>query len=165
MSRKSIRIACLGVPSDYYASLVPLMIQALGYKIKWVAPFRADLLIYGPFYNPDGPRLRWLPRSWRKSAVSYLNFIEGCMAKRHTPPVTLFHTAENLRHDYIKSDFALSYDLNIASRNHFRLPYWMEMIDWSHEGIMGNSNPRYGELLKLKQLQAPLGNQFLNRKQ
>jgi hypothetical protein len=41
----------------------------------------------------------------------------------------------------------------------------MEVIDWSHEGIVGNHNPRYGELLKLERLQAPLGDQYLKRPQ
>jgi hypothetical protein len=30
---------------------------------------------------------------------------------------------------------------------------------------VGNNNPRYGELLKMERLQAPLGNQFFNRPQ
>jgi hypothetical protein len=41
----------------------------------------------------------------------------------------------------------------------------MEVIDWSHEGLSGNRNPRYGELLKLDRLRAPLGDQFLKRAQ
>jgi hypothetical protein len=41
----------------------------------------------------------------------------------------------------------------------------MEVIDWSHEDVIGNSNSRYGELLKLERLQAPLGDQFLKRAQ
>nr|WP_255532916.1 glycosyltransferase family 10 [Polynucleobacter sp. CS-Odin-A6] len=79
--------------------------------------------------------------------------------------MTLFHTGENLRHDHIKTDYSISHDLNIQSDKHLRLPYWMEMIDWSHEGLMGNINPRYGQLLNLERLQSPLGNQFLTREQ
>ena len=40
------------------------------------------------------------------------------------------------------ADYAISYDLAIPSQRHFRLPYWMEMIVCSHEGIAGNTNPR-----------------------
>ena len=165
MSRKSIRIACLGVPSDYRTSLVPLIIQSLGYKIEWTGAIQADLVIYGSFYDVNAPRLRWLPRIWRKRAGAYLDVLKKELAKRRIPPGTLFHTAENLRHDHIKADYAISHDLNVQSEKHFRLPYWMEMIDWSHEGIVGNSNPRYGELLNLERLQAPLGDQFLKRSQ
>lgn len=165
MSRNAIRIACLGTPSEYRTSLVPLIIQNLGYKIEWVGPIHADLVIYGSFYDVNTPRLRWLPRSWRKTASAYLDVIEKELAKRRLPPVTLFHTAENLRYDHIKAEFAISHDLNVSSDKHFRLPYWMEVIDWSHEGIVGNNNPRYGELLKLERLQAPLGDQFLKREQ
>lgn len=165
MRRKSIRIACLGVPSDYRAGLVPLIIQSLGCKIEWTSAMRADMVIYGSFYDVNAPRLCWLPRSWRKKAVTYLDALEQELSKRQIQPLTLFHTAENLRHDHIKADYAISHDPNVQSERHFRLPYWMEIIDWSHEGIEGNSNPRYGELLKLKRLQAPLGNQFLKREQ
>lgn len=165
MIGRRIRIACLGVPSDYRNSLVPLMIQALGFRIEWVRPQWADLLIYGPFYDVNASGLRWLPRAWRVRASAYLNVLEKQLAQRRTPPVTLFHTAENLRHDHVQADFAISYDLNLTSENHFRLPYWMEVIDWSHEGIIGNGNPRYGELLKLERLQAPLGSHFIKRAQ
>lgn len=163
--QKTIRIACLGAPADYGTSLVPLMIQSLGYKIRWVRPVRADLLVYGSFYDVHAPRLRWLPRAWRAIAGQWLDIAEKELSKRNLPPVTLFHTAENLRYDHIKADYSISHDLNVQSDRHFRLPYWMEVIDWSHEGIEGNYNPRYGELLKLERLQAPLGDQFLKRPQ
>jgi hypothetical protein len=165
MSQKTIRIACLGTPSDYCTSLVPLIIQSLGYKIEWVSPIRADLVIYGSFYDVNAPRLRWLPRSWRQRAGAIVNLVTNELAKRRIPPLTLFHTAENLRHNHIKADFKISHDLNVPAESHFRLPYWMEVVDWSHEGVVGNANPRYGELLKLERLQIPLGDQFLKREQ
>jgi hypothetical protein len=164
-SGKTIRISCLGTPSDYGTSLVPLVIQSLGYKILWVRPLWADLLIYGSFYDFRAPRLRWLPRPWRERAGQWIDIAEKGLSKRKLPPVTLFHTAENLRHDHIKADFSISHDLNVPLDRHFRLPYWMEVVDWSHEGLFGNHNPRYGELLKLERLQARLGDQFLKRPQ
>lgn len=165
MSRKNIRIACLGVPSDYRAGLVPLAIKNLGYQIDWVVPHRADLVVYGSFYDLNAPRLRWLPRSLRKGVTAVVDVMEKHLSKRRIPPLTLFHTGENLRHDHIKADYSISHDLLIQSDKHLRLPYWMEMIDWSHEGLIGNINPRYGQLLNLERLQSPLGNQFLTREQ
>ena len=153
------------MPSDYRASLVPLAFKNLGYQIDWVAPHRADLVVYGSFYDLNAPRFRWLPKSWRQGATAAVDAMEKQLAKRRIPPLTLFHTGENLRHDYIKADYSISHDLNIKSDKHLRLPYWMEMIDWSHEGLMGNINPRYGQLLNLERLQSPLGNQFLTREQ
>lgn len=164
-SYKTIQIACLGTPSDYRTSLVPLIIQSLGYKINWVSPIRADLVVYGPFYDVNAPRLRWLPRVWRYRVSELFDAVENELLKRRLPPLTLFHTGENIRHNHIKADFAISHDLNISLERHFRLPYWMEVIDWSHEGIVGNSNPRYGELLQLEKLLAPLGDNFLKRAQ
>ncbi len=161
--KKTIRIGCLGTPADYSSSLVPLMIQSLGYKIAWVRPVRADLIIYGSFYDVHAPRLRWLPRAWRERAGRWVDLVEKELSKRRLPPVTMFHTAENLRHYHINADYSISHDLNVKSDRHFRLPYWMEMIDWSHEGIVGNRNPRFGMLLMLDQLQKPLGKNFLER--
>ena len=165
MSPKTIRIADLGVPSDYRSGLVPLIIESLGYKIEWTNALRADLVIYGSFYDVNAPRLRWLPRAWRKEASHYFDVIEKKLFKRQIPPITLFQTAENLRYDHIKADYAISHDLNVKSKNHFRLPYWMEMIDWAHEGIIGNQNPRYGQLLNLDRLLTPLGDEFMRRDQ
>lgn len=161
--QKTIRISCLGTPSDYGTSLVPLMIQSLGYKIQWVRPVWADLVIYGSFYDVHAPRLRWLPRAWRQKAGQWIDIVENELSKRKLPPVTLFHTAENLRYDHISADFSISHDLNVQSDRHFRLPYWMEVIDWSHEGLCGNRNPRFGTLLALDQMQKPLGRKFLER--
>lgn len=163
--QKTIRIACLGTPVDYSTSLVPLAIKSLGYNIKWSRPIQADLLIYGSFYDVHSPRLRWLPKAWRARVGLWVDYVQKELSKRRLPPVTMFHTAENLRHDHIKADYSISHDLNVQSDRHFRLPYWMEMIDWSHEGLCGNQNPRYGELLKIELLQTPLGDQFLRRSQ
>ena len=79
--------------------------------------------------------------------------------------MTLFHTQENIRHDLINADFSISFDLGVIDKNHFRLPYWMEMIDWEHEGITKNVNLRYGRLLSLDRLMQPLGNDFKHRLQ
>ena len=154
MSSKTIRIAALGVPHDYRTSLVPWMIERLGYRIQWTSALRADLVIYGSFYDVSAPRLRYLPRAWRSKAGQLVDLIDQQLSKRTIPPVTLFHTAENLRYDHVKADFAISHDLNVQSDRHYRLPYWMEMVDWSHEGLIGNLNSRYGELLKLERLRA-----------
>jgi hypothetical protein len=165
MSSKTIRIAALGVPHDYHTSLVPLIIERLGYRIQWTSALRADLLIYGSFYDINAPHFRYLPRAWRSKARLIADLIDRELSKRKIPPITLFHTAENLRHDHVKADFTISHDLNVCSDRHYRLPYWMEVIDWSHEGLIGNRNPRYGELLQLEHLRAPLGDQFLKRAQ
>jgi hypothetical protein len=165
MSFKTVRIAELGVSHDYRTSLVPLIIGHLGYRVEWCSAICADLVIYGSFYDVNTPRLRWLPRKWRKQAGSLVDTIDRQLSKRKTPPITLFHTGENLRYDHINADFAISHDLDVRSAEHFRLPYWMELVDWSHEGLIGNRNPRYGELLKLERLRAPLGDQFLKRNQ
>jgi len=157
---KTIRLSIEGVPSDYPSSLVPLIIKQLGYSISWVKPIAADLRIIGPFYKVPKP-YKLIPKPLRPIYSSANEFFHSKQSRSHSP--TLFHTQENIRHNTFPCDFSISFDLGINDKNHFRLPYWMEMIDWSHEGIIGNANPRYGTLLSLNRLMQPLGNSFKDR--
>jgi len=154
---KKLKIATLGTPADYPLSLVPLIIRHLGYEIQWSSSLEADLLIYGPFYKKkkDYP---YLPKPLRPMAKS----IQKKMNQRASLPVTLFQTGENIRHDFISAQFSLSFDLTQDS-HHYRFPYWVEMVDWSHEGVVGNINPRFGQLLSLDHMMQPLGAKFLDR--
>jgi hypothetical protein len=156
---KSVRIALLGTQHDYAQGLFPLIAASQGYSITWAKPNDADLIIYGAFYKPNTKPYRWLPL--RSSALS----LENQLVSRHNKPLTLFHTCESLRHDIFATDYSISFDLGVQSPQHLRLPFWMELVDWSHEGIVGNTNPRYGSLLSLTKMQAPLGNAFLSRVQ
>jgi hypothetical protein len=158
---KSVRIALLGTQHDYAQGLFPLIAKSLGFSIVWSKPSEADLIIYGAFYKPNTKPFRWLPKPLRSPVIA----LEKQLLQRKTPPLTLFHTCESLRHDTFQADYSISFDLGVADKNHLRLPYWMELVDWSHEGIIGNANPRYGALLSLDQMQKPLGNAFLSRTQ
>lgn len=158
---RSVRISTAGCPSDYSQGLLPIIAQSLGYQLDWVKPNQADLLILGPFIKPDSKKLKWCPKPLRPAVNSILNLTPS----RANSPLRVFHSAENLRHDTVPAEYSISFDLNISSEQHFRLPYWMEMIDWSHEGIVGNQNPRYGKLMSIERLMQPLGNRFLEKKQ
>jgi hypothetical protein len=161
---KKIRITAQGIPSDYRDSLVPLIIANLGYQIEWVDSGSADLEIIGSFVNPHIKKMRWIPKPLRKLIPHMAEEASMGIASRKYKPLRLFQTGENLRHDHVSADYAISHDLGVMSDWHFRFPYWMEMVDWSHEGLDGNSNPRFGALLKLDRLEKPLGAQFLERK-
>jgi hypothetical protein len=130
----------------------------MGFTIEWTKMSSAELVIYGPFLNTQARRDRFIPKPLRPLARRLRD-----SANRGRGPITLFHTGENLRHNHLAADFAISFDLAIKSDNHFRLPYWMEQIDWSHEGISGMKNSRYGHLLKIDRLMQPLGSGFLKR--
>jgi len=160
---KRIRISSHGIPSDYRHSLVPLIIANLGYQIEWADSGNADLEIVGSFAKRDAKKMRWVPKPLRKMVSPIAEAVSIRMVLRQSNPLRLFHTGENLRHDHVRADYAISHDLGVMSDRHFRLPYWMEMVDWAHEGLNGNSNPRFGALLKLDQLEKPLGGQFLER--
>ena len=157
---KAIKIATKGTPHDYRSSLLPIVIQGMGYWIDWVNHDQADLLILGPFFKENQKPYRWLPKPLRPLASKSMNAIS---TKRRQDPLKLFHTQENERHDFVNADYSISFDLGVQSNNHMRFPYWMEMLDWSHEGILGNTNPRYGELLSISNLMSPLGDQYLKR--
>lgn len=155
--RKTIRIATSGVADDYHQSLVPLIIRSLGYPIEWTLAARADLIIFGSFFNPQ-KKLRWLPKPLRPTLEAWTEKLQ-----HGHRPLTLFQTGENLRHNHIPCDYSLSFDLAVNNPKHCRLPYWLEMVDWSHEGVIGNQNPRFGRLLDLDRLMQPLGHEFLQR--
>ena len=156
---KKIRIATIGVAHDYRSGLIPLLIETAGYSIEWTAEVRCDLLIFGPFAARPTKRYRWLPKPVRPAIGAIAKYLE----KKRQRPLTLFHTAENIRHDEIPADFSISFDLGVNDPSHLRFPYWMEYIDWSHEGVAGNTNPRFGALLSLPRLMSPLGRDFMNK--
>lgn len=160
---RSVRIATIGSPSDYRQSLLPIIAQSLGFEINWVRPQDSNLVIFGPFASPNPKSLGWCPKPLRPAVKPLKELLIDTLGSRKSAPLTLFQSAENIRHDVHKVDYSISFDLNIQSGTHFRLPYWMEMIDWSHEGVIGNQNPRYGQLLTIERLMQPLGNDFLKR--
>jgi len=160
---KTIKISLVGAPHDYRQSLLPIIIGALGYRIQWVKPASCDLQIFGSFIRPQRKPYRWLPRFARPLASNIEHAIKSGASSRSNAPLSLFHTAENLRHDSVTTDYAISFDLAVRNERHLRMPYWMEMVDWSHEGVHGNQNPRFGQLLPIAKMMQPLGNEFLKR--
>jgi len=157
--RKKIKIAAVGLAHDYRSGLIPLLINTAGYSIEWTAKAKCDLLIFGPFTARPGKKYRWLPKAVRPTFGALAKYFE----KKRRRPLTLFHTAENIRHDEMGADFSISFDLGVNDKTHLRFPYWMEFIDWSHEGVVGNTNPRFGKLLSISRLMSPLGRDFLNK--
>lgn len=156
---RRIRIATIGCPSDYAGGLLPIIAQSLGYQLDWTSPNKANLVVLGPFLKAPSKKLRWCPKPLRPSVNSALSLLP----RKGSSQLRVFHSSENVRHDTLPANYSISFDLNVDSSNHFRLPYWMEMIDWSHEGILGNQNPRYGSLMSIKRLMLPLGNHFLSK--
>ena len=160
---KTLRVSLVGAPHDYKQGLLPIVIHDLGYHIQWVKSSECDLQIRGPFFHQIEKRYRWLPKPVRPVASKIEFALNKGLRSRANTPLILFHTAENIRHDAVEADYSISFDLSVQSNRHFRFPYWMEMIDWSHEGIVGNRNPRFGRLLSVSRLMQPLGNGFLTR--
>lgn len=161
---KPIKIATLGVAKDFRESLIPAVIRHLGYLPTWGTPANCDLLIYGPFFEVR-KRKNWVPKPLRPILGQWIDQSSPKKRTRKNRPLSLFITGENIRHDFQDCDFSISFDLGISSNSHLRMPYWMEMTDWSHEGVTGNTNPRFGKLLNIDRLMQPLGRSFLQRPQ
>lgn len=160
---KAINISLSGTPQDYQQSLLPLLIRHLGYQIRWSKPGTCDLLIRGAFSPHQSKPFRWLPKPVRPLIANLEQSFKNNIKSGSSSPLVLFHTSENIRHDAVDADFSISFDLSVKNDRHYRLPYWMEMLDWSHEGLRGNHNPRYGQLLSINRLMRPLGKEFLSR--
>jgi len=158
---KKLRVATLGTPADYSQSLIPIIIRDLGYDILWTSQSDAELIIYGPFYKKE-KEYRYIPKPLRLIAGKLATHITSKKRLKSFEQVSLFQTAENKRYDFIETDYSLSFDLTDNS-NHFRFPYWMELVDWSKEGIIGNVNSRFGRLLSISKMMQPLGKHFLER--
>jgi hypothetical protein len=156
---KSLRIATIGCPGDYAGGLFPIIAQSLGYKLDWASPNKANLVVLGPFFKPNNKKLSWCPKPLRSTVGSALKLLPA----KDSSQLRVFHSSENVRHDVLPANYSISFDLNVEASNHYRLPYWMEMIDWSHEGIAGNQNPRYGSLMNIERLMKPLGKHFLSK--
>lgn len=161
---KPINIATLGVAKDFRESLVPAVIRSLGYVPTWSTPANCDLLIYGPFFE-NKKKKNWVPKPLRPILDQLMGQSHPKKRTQENRPLSLFITGENIRHDFQNCDFAISFDLGISSNHHLRIPYWMEVTDWSSEGITGNTNPRFGRLLNIDRLMQPLGYDFLQRPQ
>ncbi|MEI6757512.1 MAG: hypothetical protein FDX18_08850 [Chlorobium sp.] len=161
---KRLKLSTIG---QYYTykeeSLLPLLITNAGYTITWTDPADCDLLIIG---KPVNPVKLLLKNGWVLIFPDQIHhFINKYINDRHYKPLTLFHTCENLRHDCVKSDYSISFDFSEEKKRHYRLPYWMEMVDWSHEGLVGNKNKRFGRLFSIDKMMQPLGHDFLSKPQ
>jgi hypothetical protein len=148
-----MKIAFLHQYEDYENSL-PILItrKLLGAGFEVTTPSRADIVFIGQF---SGRRNRGLRKYW--NAVRHRSDIPNPSALR------IFQNYENTRPDGIDANYRITSDLGVASERHYRLPIWMESIDWSHEGIANKPNPRVSRLLTIKQLSQPLGSALLNR--
>jgi len=147
-----MRIAFQDQYEDYRHSLIPaILAKVCGGSLQIADVEYADLVIVGPLrrrLSPYEKVRKWMRKTLRRRAVG---------------PLRLFHTGENIRHDSIAADYAISFDLCVSSDRHFRLPLWMESIDWAHEGVIHRSSPRVSRLLSIDSLTRPLGTELFKR--
>lgn len=150
-----MKVAILHQYGDFKSTVFfKLLVQEANGKLKFSTVKDADLIIYGPF----GRELKTLgPFVKRRASVGPMK-ITG----RRIQPINIFHTIENERHNNLY-DFSVSYDYTDNPQKNFRFPYWMESIDWSHEGVVRPKPLRISRHFKIEELQKPLTDNFLNR--
>ena len=61
-----------------------------------------------------------------------------------------------------KQIFQLVQDLGVNNPTHYRLPYWMECLDWSHFNLNDRENIRYGDLVQINSLTSGIQKKDLN---
>lgn len=151
-----MKIAILHQFKDFKSTVFfKLLAQELSGTIQLSSPKNADLIIYGPF----GRNLKTIgPFVKRRASVGPIK-IPG----RRFQPINIFHTIENERHNNLY-DFSVSYDYTDNPQKNFRFPYWMESIDWSHEGVIRPKPLRLSRYFRVEELQKPLTDNFLSRK-
>lgn len=122
--------------------------------IEITSPVNADIIIYGPFgrdLKAFGP---FVKRKNKKGLVK--------LPKRTYQPLHVFHTIESERPSDIY-DYSITFDYMQNQSNHFRLPYWLESIDWEHEGLGRGQHPRISRRITIEELMSPLGDEFTRR--
>ncbi len=161
---KKIRIATLGQSVGYRISLIPRLIDSLGYRIEWVDPKSSELIIFGPRFSLRKQSLRMVPKVFRRFIEKpFVESLQTYLGSREFWPVRLFHTREDVRHDFMDADYAISSDLTLDQKTHFRFPVWMESLDWSHEGIVREPIDINDPYLQINRLMSPLGDSFIER--
>lgn len=121
--------------------------------LQEVPPRKAELIIYGPFGRFPKVVGRFVKRKAFEGPIIFKD--------RLSQPVNLFHTIENVRHED-KYDFSVSFDFPTKDCN-FRFPYWMESLDWTHEGLSRLPPLRVSRYFSIRELQTPLGRFLENR--
>lgn len=161
---KKICIATLGFIEDYRQQLLPFVIESMGYRIEWVKPEEADIVIFGPQFQLRKQSLRRIPKIFRKYIQKpFVENLQTHLGSRKQLPIRIFHALGNCRHDQVSADYSISSDITFGQENHFRLPQWMERVNWSEQGVRGNGVRLNGPLLDLGRLSEPLGAQFITR--
>lgn len=119
--------------------------------VELTSPNKADIIIYGPC----GRELKAFgPFKNRKGLVK--------LPKRTYQPLHIFHTIESERPSEIY-DYSLTFDYMHHQPNHFRMPYWLEGLDWEHEGLGRGQHPRISRRVTIEELMSPLGDSFTQR--
>lgn len=138
-----------GFENGFFFKLLDL---STGASIEFVPPDQCDLLIIGPFKNKGVPLWR---RTLRKLG---LKSNPSVVPIRSYPPLTLYQTWENTcRYESYPADYTVSQDLGVAKDTHHRLPLWMAILDWSHEGLYREKLKRFGSPITIKSLMTPIG--------
>ena len=147
-----MKIALVNQYATYEDSLPIAVLKWLcGSTLEITTPNKAELIIVGSF-RP------------RRRGVKKLAYLAGKpLIRENRSALRLFHVYENIRHDAVPSDYTISSDLGVNADNHFRLPFWMESLDWAKHGVENKKSKRVRRLLEIEELMVPNGRRLLER--
>ena len=147
-----MKIALLNQYATYKESLpIAVLNRLCGNKLEFTDPGKAALIIVGSFKQRRSPAQKAYD-----AAAKLLGY-------GNKSALRLFHVYENVRHDTVPADYVISSDLGVQAENHFRLPYWMESLDWSKHGTANKKSNRVRRLLDPSELLSPRGSKSLER--
>jgi hypothetical protein len=135
-------------------------------KIEIVSKANSDLHIFGP-YNENiffNKIVKFTKRKIKK--LSLFSFKKKTLEKIDSKPIHIFYSHE-CRITEKNYDFAFTNHYGMPRETFCRIPFWKELIDWSHIGInreKTNFIKRFGEYYKITDLMKPLGESFLKKK-
>jgi hypothetical protein len=172
---RTLRVAGVGwTPGPGWETdhlVLAVLSRVMGRAVVRSSLARAELVLVGPFLNKvAGTVPRPLPLTMVAEGFyvvspvvrRLLSALQARPAGRR--PLLLAVTGENTRWDEEPFDFSISMDLGVSDPRHHRLPYWMQILDWSHEGVThANRWQRYGAPIPISRLLAPLGGDFRTR--
>jgi hypothetical protein len=171
---KKIKISLSNVFPDtkenlevFKSGLVYLIItQVLGKDIQITSKGNSDLHFFGP-YNEKTLFNRLLKKSSEKlKNLNIISFENSELLKNKTKPISIFCGHEMTMAEK-KYDYAITNHYGLFRKTNCRLPFWKELINWSHIGIRRSKNKfveRFGGFYNISDLMSPLGDSFLKRK-
>jgi hypothetical protein len=178
---KTIKISSLFNVDEWKHLLILKLFHIISNRpIEYVHPNRADILLIGPYdiltfkrklFNIFLRKIRF--NNLENATINQYELFKKIFPsldiyslKRNYRPLRVFISYENVRYDDLNCDYYITSEIDKNSTNHLRIPFWKELIDWSHLGVVRESTEfikRFDNYFKIEHLTSPQGQDFLKK--